>query len=90
MALEYNAIRTRAQQTLVDFLNTEISLGHSLTRSAANAYDAGRTEHFSEAKERATKAAETVKRFVVGVVDGTIRGDIEGRLAVLERAIAGL
>jgi hypothetical protein len=89
-AFEYDAIRDKTQRTLVGFLTAEIDLGLTLTRSAVNAYDAGRTEYFSEAKEKATKAYHTVKRFVAQVANGKIRQDIEARLVDLERAIAAL
>ena len=58
-AFEYDAIRDKTQRTLVGFLTAEIDLGLTLTRSAVNAYDAGRTEYFSEAKEKATKLSHS-------------------------------
>jgi hypothetical protein len=87
---EYQETRARTQQTLVDFLNAEIALGITFTRSAVNSFAAGHMGHFYEAKDRATKAAEAVRKFMVRVVDGKIREDIEERLITLEKQIAAL
>ena len=90
MLFEYDAIRAQAQQTLIDYLDNEIALGITFTRCAVNSSDAGHQEHFSEAKDNATKAAQTVRRFMVLVEDGKIREEIDRRLAELEWIIAAL
>jgi len=87
---EYDAIRAQAQETLIDYLDNEIALGITFTRCAVNSSDAGHKEHFSEAKDNATKAAQTVRRFMVLVEDGKIREEIDRRLAELEWIIAAL
>jgi hypothetical protein len=87
---EYESIRAKTQQTLVDFLNTELVLGSTFARSALLAFDAGHTEHYELAKQRAIRALESVRRFKVRVVDGKTRSGIADKLDALERQISAL
>lgn len=90
MPFEYEALRAKTQQTLVEFLNAELNLGSTFVRSAEIARDAGQMEHFDQTKSNATRAAATVRRFMSTVTDGKIRNEIDGRLADLERLISTL
>jgi len=47
-------------------------------------------EHFAQAKENSTKAAESVRRFVCRVADGKVRATIYKQLAELDRLISTL
>jgi len=80
----------RAQERLVNFLNAELALGATFVRSASNAHHMGHLDHFSEAKNKATKAADAVRRFMSTVADEEIRGQIGKRLDELDRQISTL
>jgi hypothetical protein len=87
---EYEALRSKTQQTLVEFLNAELNLGSTFVRSATISSDEKHMEHFAQAKEKATKAAESVRRFVGQVADGKVRATICNQLAELDRLISTL
>jgi hypothetical protein len=55
MPFDYEALRAKTQQTLVEFLNGELELGWSFVRSATTAHDAGHIDHFSRAKSNAAR-----------------------------------
>jgi len=88
VSAEYESIRVKTQQTLVDFLNSELALGNTFTRSALLAYDAGHTEHYEQAKKYAIRATESVRRFVGQVGDRKIRSEISDGVEDLERRIS--
>jgi hypothetical protein len=90
MPFEYEALRAKTQQTLTEFLDVELKLGHTMAQSAMLSYDEGHTDHYEQAKRHATRAADSIRRFMTGVADGKIRNEIEGRLAELERLISTL
>ena len=90
MPFHYEALRTKTQQTLVEFLNAELNLGSTLLRSATISRDEQHMEHFAQAKENSTKAAESVRRFVCRVADGKVRATIYKQLAELDRLISTL
>jgi hypothetical protein len=87
---EYESIRAKTQQALVDFLNAELGLGNTFTQSASLAYDAGHTQHYEQAKQHAIRAAESIHRFMDQVGDRKIRSEISDRLEELERRISVL
>jgi hypothetical protein len=87
---EYEAIRAKTQQTLVDFLNAELKIGNTFSRSALLSYADGHLEHYEQAKRYSARAADSVRRFMSQVVDGKIRSEIGERLAELERLISSL
>jgi hypothetical protein len=90
VTFEYDAIRAKTQQTLIEFIKVELELGHTFTQSATLAKDADHADHYEQAKQYAIRAAECVNSFATKVLDDKIREDIEERLAELERAIAAL
>jgi hypothetical protein len=90
MPFDYEALRDRAQQTLVDFLNSELAIGSTFARSALNAYDAGHVDHYAAAKRRATEAADSVRHFMSGIVDEGIRNEIGNKLTEFDRLMSAL
>jgi hypothetical protein len=50
----------------------------------------GHLDHYAQAKQSAAKAADCVRRFMNQVADGTIRTEIGGQLAELDRLISTL
>jgi hypothetical protein len=87
---EYETQRIRIQQTLVDFLQTELTVGPTLVQSARLAKRAGHMDHYVAAKEKARHAAETIRRFMVQLTDDKIRAGIAAKLAELDHLIATL
>jgi hypothetical protein len=59
--------RQKWQQTLIEFLNTELAIGPTFVKSALLAESQGHTDHMRQAKAGANKAGETVRRFVTNV-----------------------
>lgn len=90
MPFDYEALRTKTQQTLIEFLSAELNLGSTFVRSATNSRNEEHMEHFAQAKENATKAAESVWRFMSRVADGKVRATICKQLAELDRLISTL
>jgi hypothetical protein len=86
----YEALRAKTQQTLIEFLNADLNLGSTLVHSATISRDEEHMEHFAQAKENATKAAESVRRFVSKVADGKVRAAICKQLAELDHLISTL
>jgi uridine phosphorylase len=84
---DYEILHENLQQALIGFLNTELSLGPTLVKSAVLAKSQGHTDHYARAKADAIKAAETVRRFVDQIEDTDVKADIIGQLAELDRLI---
>jgi hypothetical protein len=78
----------KVQQTLIDFLYTELAIGPTFVKSALIAEDQGHMDHCARAKSYAIKAAETVRRFVNQVEDAHLKANIVDWLSELERLIA--
>ena len=90
MPFEYEALRTKAQNTLVEFLLAELALGVTFVRSAMNAAADNHVEECERSKQNAVKITDTVRRFHDQVADENARNEIETRLAELERLISTL
>jgi hypothetical protein len=88
--LDFEWIRAKTQQTLIDFMCAELKLGRTFTESAKLAYDQGHTEHYEQAKRYAIRAADAVRRFTDGVADLKIRHRIAEEFAELDRLISTL
>jgi len=90
MPSEYQALRAKTQQTLINFLDAELRLGNTFVQSAMLSQDEGHADHHEQAKQYATRAAESVRGFVGKVEDRRVRNEICERLAELERLISTL
>jgi hypothetical protein len=88
--LSEEALRARAQRTLIDLLHTELGLGPTFVQSALLAKSAGHREDYVQAKEHATKAADAVRHFMGRVADDVVRTEIGRELAELDRLISTL
>jgi hypothetical protein len=89
MPFEYEALRAKAQNTLVDFLLAELALGVTFVRSAMNAAADNHVEEYERSKQNAVKITDTVS-FRDQVTDGNAQNEIGTRLAELERLISTL
>jgi hypothetical protein len=87
---EHEALRSRTQRTLIDFLQTGLKVGPTHVRTALIAKSEGHLDHYARAKQNAAKAADCVRRFMNQVADRTIRTEIGGQLAELDRLISEL
>lgn len=87
---DYEGLRAETQQTLVQFLDVELKLGRTFIQSAILSQDEGHADHYEQAKQYATRAAESVRRFIGQVMDAKIGNEIGERLAELERMISAL
>jgi len=90
MSVEYDVLRTRTQQTLIDFLNIDLDLGSSFARSALNAHGAGDANRYNATRRSAIRAAATVLRLIDGVEDEEARNEIGRNLTELNRLISTL
>lgn len=90
MLVEYEALRTRTQQTLIDFLNIDLDLGSTFALSALNAHRAGEIDRYNATKRSAIRAADAVRRLIEGVEDDEARTEIGKNLAELDRLISRL
>lgn len=90
MPLEYEVLRAKTQQTLIEFLDVELKLGRTFIQSALLSHDEGHADHYEQAKLCATHAAESVRRFVGQVADVKIRIEIGERLAEIDRLFSTL
>jgi hypothetical protein len=90
MPFEYESMRAKSQETLLEFLNSELRLGSTLIQSAQLSQDEGDVEHHEQAKRSAKRAVETVERFKSQVVDGKARDEIEKRLADLQKLMSAV
>jgi hypothetical protein len=90
MPFEYEAVRAKTQQTLIDFLHNQLKFGLTLAQSASLSAEAGHLNHYGQAKRNATKATEVVRRFVSQVADKKVRTQIASELAELDRLISVL
>jgi hypothetical protein len=90
MQFEYEALRAKARNTLINFLHAELELGVTFVRPAMNAAADNHMEEYERSKQNAVKITDTVKRFKDQVIDANARNEIETRLAELERLISKL
>ena len=90
MPSDYESLRAERQQRLVDFLTAELQIGPTFVQSALLAYSAGHMEHYAQAKQDATKVADTVQRFMSQVSDAQVRKELGEQLAELDRLISTL
>ena len=90
MPSDYEALRTERQQRLVDFLKAELGLAPTLVQSALLAKRQGHMDHYAQAKQNATKAAESIRHFMSQIADAKIRTEIGEQLAELDRLISTL
>lgn len=81
-------LRIKTQQTLVDFLRTDLDVGRTFVHIALSAKDEGDMDHCARSKHKATKAAATIRRFVKQVADDRTRTQIVNKLAELDRLIS--
>ena len=89
-SFEYESIRAKNQQMLLDFMRTELEMGRTFVQSAALAKDAGHMDHCAHSTANAVKAADCVRRFKSQISDEDIRADISNKLAELDRLIGTL
>ncbi len=87
---EHEALRSRTQRTLIDFLQTGLKVGPTHVRTALIAKSEGHLDHYARAKQNAAKAADCVRRFMSQVADRTVRIEIGKQLAELDRLISEL
>jgi hypothetical protein len=90
MSSEHEALRSRTQRTLIDFLQTELKVGSTFVRTALLAKSERHLDHYAQAKQNAAKAAECVRRFTDLVADLTVKTEIGKQLAKLDRLISEL
>ena len=88
MSIDHEALGAKTQETLIDFLRTELTLGPTLVQTALLAKSQGHMDHYAQAKTDAVKAAESVRRFMDRITDGEVRTEIGTTLAELDRLIS--
>ena len=87
---DYEAFLARTQTILIEMLSAELRVGPRLVESASRARIRGHLDHYVRDQRSAVKAAEFIQRFVNRVTDDTVRNEITGKLADLDRLIATL
>jgi len=87
---DFEEQRIKRQQTLVDFLHTDLDLGTTFVRRALVAKELGHMDHYARSQRNATRAAEAVRRFMKQVADDRARREIGKQLADLDRLISTL
>jgi len=90
VSFEHEALRAKTQRTLIDFLQTALKTGPTQAHSASIAKSEGHMNHYVQAKQNAVRAADSVRRFMSQVADGTVRTEIGKQLAELDRLISEL
>jgi len=90
MQPESEALRTKMQRSLIDFLHTELEIGPTFVQSALLAISEGHMDHYAQAKQNALIAAESIRGFISEVADTEVRADIGKRLDELDRLISAL
>jgi len=90
MAPESEALRTKMQRSLIDFLHTELEIGPTFVQSALLAISEGHTDHYAQAKQHAVTAAESIRHFISQVADTEVRSEIGRQLDELDRLICSL
>jgi hypothetical protein len=90
MSSEHEALRSKTQRTLIDFLQTVLKVGPTHARTALIAQSEGHLDHYARAKRNAANAADCVRRFMSQVADRTVRIEIGKQLAELDRLISEL
>jgi len=88
--VDYEALRAKNQWTLIGFIDVELKIGRTFIHSATLAHHEGHAEYYEQAKHYATRAADSVRRFMSGVVDDKIRNQIAAQLAELDGLISKL
>ena len=88
-AFNYETLHWDLQETLIDFLDTELKIGASFTKSAFLHRNDDR-DHYARSKSNAIKASKAVRRFVTNVEDPNRKAKILSRLSELERLIASV
>lgn len=89
MRSTFGELRERSNQTLRDFLNTEVELGMTFVRSAKYHKGRGNVEHYEMSKRNATTALKAIDRFK-GRLPADIRTEIETGRSELAQAISAL
>jgi hypothetical protein len=84
---DYEALRAKTQETLVQFIDVELKLGLTFTQSAVLSQYEGHDDHYQQAKRFATTAAESVRKFAKQVIDIKARNEFMERLSELDRLI---
>lgn len=90
MSSEHEALRSRTQRTLIDFLQTELKVGPTHLHTALIAKSEGHLDHYARARRNAAQAADCVRRFMNQVADPAVRTEIGKQLAKLDRLISKL
>jgi hypothetical protein len=58
MSSEHEALRSRTQRTLIDFLQTELKVGPTHLRAALLAKSEGHLDHYARAKQNARQSRQ--------------------------------
>jgi len=84
--MEFAELRDRGQRSLIDFLQVDLQLAHTLLETAKleAGYD---SDHCRHALRTAETAVSTVRQFAERVENESARLDILNRADVLQRAI---
>lgn len=90
MLSRYDAALAESRSQLIDFLRVELDIGFTFVQSALLARSQGHASHSMQAIRNAAKAAGAVRRFTARLEDGTVRIEIDRKLAVLDRSISAL
>ena len=90
MSSEHEALRSRTQRTLIDFIQTALKIGPTHVHTALISKSEGHLDHYAQAKQNAAKAADCVRRFVNQIADRTVRTEIGKQLAKLDRLISAM
>ena len=90
MGLDYEALRAKSQQALIEFLRAELALGSTFVQSASLAQQEGHTDHYDQAKGNAVKATKSIRQFMTRVEDGRIRAELQNRVEELDRLVSTL
>jgi hypothetical protein len=90
MGLDYEALRVKSQQALIEFLRAELGLGSTFVQSALLAQKDGHTDHYDQAKSSAVKAAKSIRQFMTRVEDGRISAELQNQVEELDRLISTL
>jgi hypothetical protein len=90
MGLDYESLRAKSQQALVEFLRAELALGSTFVQSALLSQQDGHTDHYDQAKSSAVKAAKSIRQFMTRVEDGRIRAELQNQVEELDRLLSTL
>jgi hypothetical protein len=87
---DYEAPRATTQRTLIEFIDVDLKLGRTFIQSAILSKEEDHWDHYEQAKRYASRAAESVRKFIEQVVDVKTRNQFCERLAELERMVSTL